>query len=170
MDRGSAANPGVPDIQRPIARLSSSNDRRVTDPVSLSDPTPPLAGLHHVCIPCTDVSEAADWYEQHFGFVCTLVEEDEHEVVAIVLRHSSGCVLHLRRAPNRAAHLCGFPLVSLSVPDRVALDEWGMRLSSSGVVCSEVQPAHLGWERTVEGPDGIYVQLHTAEQLSGIDS
>ena len=169
MDRGSSTNSGMRK-RTAITRVRSSNDRQVTDSLSLSDPRPPLAGLHHICIPCANPSGAADWFEQHFGFMCTLVEEDADAVVTTVLVHSSGFVLHLRRAPDQAARLRGFPLVSLSVADRGTLDEWGMRLASAGVACSNVRPAHLGWERTVEGPDGICVQLQTAEQLSGTDS
>lgn len=122
----------------------------MTSSSSLFERMPPLAGLHHVCIPCTDPSEAADWYEQHFGFACTIVEEDADELVAAVLVHSSGCVIHLRRAPQQAAHLRGFPLVSLAVADRGTLDEWGMRLASAAVACSDVRRAHLGWEQVVE--------------------
>lgn len=122
-----------------------------------------------MCIPCTDPLAAADWFENYLGFSRVLVEELENGVISAVLVHATGDVFHLRQAPSLATSLRGFPLISLAVPDREALDEWRERLASQGVSCSLVEPAHLGWSLTTEGPDGIHIQLRTTERISGLD-
>jgi catechol 2,3-dioxygenase-like lactoylglutathione lyase family enzyme len=128
---------------------------------------PAIIGLHHITVPTTDPVDSGDWYARLFGFTSLLVEEREDEVVAVLLEHAAGARLYLRKAPDQVAALRGFTLLGLAVSNRAALLQWAEYLTELGVDHSGPHEAHLGWALTVSGPDGLRIQLHTREALSG---
>ena len=134
---------------------------------------PQIWGLHHVSVPATDVLRSSDWFEQVFGFSCILIEEDEDRVALVILEHPSGILLHIREAADLVT-ACRRPgataIFGFSVADQSALDWWERKLTELGVEHSARRQAHLGLALDVTGPDGLGIQLHTYEELSGDDT
>jgi catechol 2,3-dioxygenase-like lactoylglutathione lyase family enzyme len=132
---------------------------------------PQISGLHHVSLPATDVLRSSDWFERVFGFSCVLIREEEDRVTMVTLEHPAGIVLYLHQAPDLVAawrlSRAGWAVLGLSVPDRPALAHWETRLAELRVEHSEPRPVHLGLALDVVGPDGLGIQLHTREEVTG---
>jgi len=126
-----------------------------------------LNGIHHITVPSSDPLPTSDWYVRVFDFAALLIEELEDEVTAVLLQHSCGARLLLRRTAGPLATLRGYPLFGLSVVNHDELLRWVERLTALDVEHSDVHQAHLGWAVTVTGPDLIQIQLHTDEGPSG---
>ena len=147
---------------RGVARSDSTSG---TNPPSR--PVPRVLGLHHVRVPVSDVLASRDWYAATLEFSPILVTEDEDTVTGIVMRHPSGVVLGLHRAPERAKALEGFAVVGLAVAD---LETWQAHLDDLGVAHSGIVDGHLGECLHVRDPDGMVVELHTPAQPSAEDA
>ena len=132
---------------------------------------PQISGLHHVSLPATDVLRSSDWFERVFGFRCVLIREEEDQVTMVTLEHPAGAVLYLHQAPELVApwrlSRTGTAVLGLSVADPAELARWQDRLVELGVEHTSPRPAHLGVALDVTGPDGLGIQLHTREQVSG---
>ena len=129
-----------------------------------------MRGLHHVRVPVSDVLRSRDWYMEVLGFEPMLDYEEEDRVVGVALEHPTGLTLGLHLAPERAAAMRGFAVVALAVSTREDLEHWVARLDAARVEHSEVKPGHLGWCLDVVDPDGVLVQLHTADEPSVDDT
>jgi glyoxylase I family protein len=132
---------------------------------------PDLVGLHHVSLPASDCLLSSDWYERVLGFTRLLVEEEEDTVTTVAVQHRCDVLLYLR-LDRRGVEAFGptaqhGPVLSFSVPNREDLDAWADRLTALGVEHSAPRQAHLGWAVDIAGPDGVRIQLHTLERLSG---
>jgi glyoxylase I family protein len=132
---------------------------------------PQISGLHHVALPATDALRSSDWFERVFGFRCVLIREEEDQITMVTLEHPSGAVLYIQNAPGlvEAWRLSrtGTAVLGLSVADQAALARWQHRLTELGVEHTPPRPAHLGVALDVTGPDGLGIQLHTREEISG---
>ncbi|HLX87545.1 MAG TPA: VOC family protein [Acidimicrobiales bacterium] len=126
---------------------------------------PPLNGIHHVRLPVSDVVTSCDWYGL-LGFEPVLDYEEEDQLVGVALRHPSGITLGLHLAPDRASALAGFCPLALEVDGQAALEDWLEHLDRQGLQHSPVQEGHLGLFAEVADPDGLVVQLHTADHPS----
>jgi len=124
-----------------------------------------------VSLPATDVLRSSDWYEHVFGFSCVLIKEEEDRVAMVTLEHPTGVLLYIHEAPEQVAawrlSRAGTAVLGLSVANRSALEWWDSRLAELGVEHSPPRPAHLGLALDVTGPDGLGIQLHTREDVSG---
>jgi glyoxylase I family protein len=138
---------------------------------SLGWAMPRISGLHHASLPVADAERSGDWYERVFGFVRVLIEEEEDRVTAVMLQHPTGIFLYLFRAgltgqaPGRGI---GQPAVlGFLVSGQPELVAWDQRLTELGIEHSGPRQAHLGWAMDVLDPDGLPIQLHTREEISG---
>lgn len=121
-----------------------------------------VLGLHHVRLPVVDVEACSDWYRLVFEFEILLYEEEELGPVGAVLRHPSGAIVGLHRVDAATvARLKGFSLLGLTADD---LRIWIRRLDELRVAHSDVTKGHTGYFVDVPDPNGMIVQLHTAEQ------
>jgi len=127
---------------------------------------PPLGGIHHVRVPVSDVTASRDWYPEVLGFVPILDYEEEDRVVGVALAHHSGITIGLHLDPPRARVLAGFCVLALEVPGQETLAAWVDELDAKGVTHSGVREGHLGHYVEMEDPDGVVIQLHTAEHPS----
>ncbi len=59
------------------------------------------------------------------------------------------------------------PALSFRLPSGRDLDAWDIWLTALGVDHSAPRQVHLGWAVDIDGPDGLLIQLHTHERLSG---
>lgn len=118
-------------------------------------------------IPVTDVVASRDWYRDVFGFGVVLDFEEEGGLVGSVLTHHSDVTtIGLHLDPERVPALRGFCLIALQVGTQLALNEWVEHLDGLGIGHSGVREGHLGLLVEVPDPDGVLVQLHTAEHPS----
>ena len=113
-------------------------------------------------IPVVDVEASSDWYRTVLGFEILLYEEDEGGAVGAVLRHPSGVVLGLHQSEAAVVGaLDGFNVLGLTTDD---LSAWATELEQLGVIHGHVTRSSAGYFIEVTDPNGIVVQLHTAEQ------
>jgi catechol 2,3-dioxygenase-like lactoylglutathione lyase family enzyme len=124
-------------------------------------PAQRLLGLYHASLPVTDVESAADWFATVLGFEQCRLFEEGNRVVGAELEHPNGTIVVLRADPARAVALSGFPALAFTVPDREVLRRLADHLSDLGVIHTEVNAAHLGWEIRLWGPDMIEMRLCT---------
>jgi catechol 2,3-dioxygenase-like lactoylglutathione lyase family enzyme len=127
---------------------------------------PPILGIHHVRVPVSDVSASRDWYRDVLGFEVMLDYEEEEGLVGVVMRREASMTVGLHLDPERAAALSGFCLLALEVGGQPALYDWVEYLDGQGVAHFGVREGHLGLLVEVPDPDGVLVQLHTAEHPS----
>ncbi len=123
-----------------------------------------INGFHHVRIPVSDLDVSTDWYVSVLGFELDLYVEEEDGPIGALLHHPAGAVLGLHLDASMATALQGFSVVGLAVGGTTGLEEWSRRLDEIGSTHGTVTKGHLGWFLEVTDPDGIVVQLHTAEQ------
>jgi len=132
---------------------------------------PHILGLHHVTLPATDAIRSSDWFELVFGFSSVLIKEEEDRVTMVTMEHPTGAVVHIHEAPEIVAawrmSTTGTTVLGLSVADESALVMWEARLTQLGIEHSRPHQAHLGHALEVIGPDGLGIQLHTREDVSG---
>jgi catechol-2,3-dioxygenase len=122
-----------------------------------------------VTVLARDPQAASDWYTQVLGFATMVIEEQAEDVALVLMQHRrSGVRLVLRHAPQHRPP--DFPLFSLRVGDRSELDEWAAHLTRLGVTHGGPRQAHLGWALTLTTPEGVRIQLHTDDPVSGDDS
>jgi catechol 2,3-dioxygenase-like lactoylglutathione lyase family enzyme len=134
------------------------------------DEPPPLAGIHHVRIPCRDLGAARDWYVEVLGFRSVLEYEVENALVGISLEHPSGFTIGLHDAPKQAEELAGFTLLALDAGNRSVLQMWKDWLEARGVAHSDARRGPLGWHIELTEPSGLVIELHTSEHPSADDA
>ena len=134
--------------------------------VAYDEPSPPLQGIHHVRIPVSDIIVSRDWYTEVLGFEPVLDYEEEDRIVGVALAGEGGVTVGLHLDPARARSVAGFCILALQVPGQTALGTWVEHLDTAGIHHSGVREGHLGLLVELADPDGIVVQLHTAEHPS----
>jgi hypothetical protein len=95
------------------------------------------------------------------GFKPVLDLEEEAGVVGVVLRHEQGFAIGLHKDSSRAAALCGFAVLGLTVTDLSQLRRWADDLDRAGVDRGQLEEGHLGFYLDIPDPDGILVRIHT---------
>ncbi|MCU1645251.1 MAG: hypothetical protein JWN03_5526 [Nocardia sp.] len=128
---------------------------------------PTHSGIHHLKLPVTDLERSADWYRTVLG-ARRLTELDHRRgdgtLFAIILDIPGfPGRLELRLDPVIAKALNGYDLLTLSVADRVAIDDWVTRLDTLGIPHSPPIVALIGWLLVVPDPDGLRLRFYTTE-------
>jgi catechol 2,3-dioxygenase-like lactoylglutathione lyase family enzyme len=132
---------------------------------------PPLAGMHHVKIPVTDLARSREWYERVFHLQVEWEFPDENGTLrglAGTIPGLGNSLLALRENRAAAEGARGFDLVGLGVDDRQAIEQWAAYLDTLGIPHSPVIDASDGWLLVFHDPDGIELHLYSWEQ-HGID-
>ena len=137
------------------------------DETSAQPKAPELGGVHHVRLPTADVNATRDWYADVLGFSPIIDLEEEDRLVGVVLEHPSGVVLGFHLDPERAAALQGFAVVGISVDD---LEPWLAYLDDARVEHGPIIDSHIGTCIQVIGPDGLVIELHSADQPSALEA
>ncbi|WP_327146019.1 antibiotic biosynthesis monooxygenase [Nocardia sp. NBC_01327] len=134
----------------------------------MSAPANPVhSGIHHLKLPVTDLERSADWYRTVLG---------AHRLTELDHRRADGTLfavildvpgfpgrLELRLDPVTAKALNGYDLLTLSVTDRVAIDDWVARLNTLDIPHSPPIVALIGWLLVVPDPDGLRLRFYTTE-------
>jgi catechol 2,3-dioxygenase-like lactoylglutathione lyase family enzyme len=128
-----------------------------------------LAGIHHVCLPVSNIERAADWFSDVLGLAACSTYEEDNGVTSVLLEHSRGAAVLLRADPVRAVAMSRFPAMAFTVGSVAELQGWAEHLSSVGVVHTQAAPAHLGWAVRLWGPDTIELRLTTPAPFDGAE-
>ncbi len=127
---------------------------------------PPLAEIHHLKFPVSDLARSRAWYERVFGLAVELEFHDTDGAVRGIAYRLPGCEtkVALRENPEVARGLAGFQPVAFAVTDRAALEAWADWLDALGVEHGPVQEASVGWVLIVQDPDGIELHLYSWQE------
>jgi catechol 2,3-dioxygenase-like lactoylglutathione lyase family enzyme len=125
---------------------------------------PELAGVHHVKLPVTDLERSRAWYESRLGYEQVMEFRDGDNVTGLLMSHPrGGPALGLWLDPERAAAVAGFDYFAFGAPNRKALEELAVRLTSLGEVHPGVHPGTIGWVLPhVKDPDGHELRFQCA--------
>lgn len=137
------------------------------DPVPVPPDLPGIRGIHHIKLPVSDLERTAAWYIDILG--ARRRGELDHRrpdgTLYSVILDVPGLptLIELRLDPPMAGALRGYDLITLTVPDRAALDQCIDRLDALGVEHSPPIVAKFGWLLVLVDPDGQWLRLYTAE-------
>ncbi|MFJ4653406.1 antibiotic biosynthesis monooxygenase [Nocardia sp. NPDC088792] len=128
---------------------------------------PAHGGIHHIKLPVTDLERSTDWYRAVLG-ARRLPELDHRRgdgTLFAVILDVPGLPgrLELRLDPPMAQALKGYDLLTLSVADRAAIDDWAARLDALGIPHSPPIVALVGWLLVVGDPDGLRLRFYSAQ-------
>lgn len=127
---------------------------------------PPLAGVHHLKLPVSNLNRSRQWYESRLGY--SLVQEfhEEGRLMGLVMEHpNGGPSLALRLDPERAQAAAGFDYFSIGVPDKQSIESLAARLTDLGERHAGVHFATIGWILPMlHDPDGHEVRFYTVQQ------
>ena len=124
---------------------------------------PPLAGVHHVKIPVTDLPTSLAWYERVFDFKATIEFPDENGVVRGVGGEVPGVgqLVAMRENPRAAEGCKGFDPFGFAVEGPEDLEAWMSHLDALGIEHSPLIEASIGWLLVFNDPDGLEWHLYT---------
>jgi catechol 2,3-dioxygenase-like lactoylglutathione lyase family enzyme len=124
----------------------------------------PVAGVHHVKVPVTDLARSLPWYAELFSVTVDLEFRDDDGVLrGVAFTSRNGLTVCLREDPARARALAGFDPYAVLVPTRRDLDDVVARLDALDIAHSQVVTASLGWLVRVPDPDRIELRFYTRE-------
>lgn len=126
---------------------------------------PPLAGVHHLKLPVTDLARSRQWYRSRLGYQVTMEFVEQGKLMGYAMEHpNGGPPLGLRLDPGRARAAAGFDYFAIGVPGKAALGKLAARLSALGEEHAGVHFASIGWILPqLHDPDGHEVRFYTME-------
>ncbi|WP_322763242.1 VOC family protein [Frankia sp. Cr2] len=125
---------------------------------------PPLAGIHHVKIPVTDLARSVDWYTKVFDFRVLMEFAEADGIVRGVAGEAPGLgvtQLTFRFNPKAAEGCRGFDPVSFAVNDHPDIQAWAAHLDTLGIRHSPVIEASVGWLLVFNDPDGLELHIYS---------
>src|SRR6266446_3273202 len=129
---------------------------------------PPLAGIHHLKLPVTDLARSREWYQSRLGYKVKIEFVEQGQLVGYVLTHpNGGPPLGLRLNPERALAAAGFDYFAIGVPGKQAMDQLAAWLTALGEQHAGVHWASIGWILPeLHDPDGHEVRFYTTTHHS----
>jgi Glyoxalase/Bleomycin resistance protein/Dioxygenase superfamily len=124
---------------------------------------PPLAGLHHLKVPVTDLDTHLDWYQRVFD--ASLVPGLDHidsegaRYAAILEIPGVPVPLELRWAPAAGEALRGCDILVLAVDSAGELADWVAHLDTLDVTHSPILTGGGGPVLVMVDPDGKFIRL-----------
>ena len=126
---------------------------------------PPLAGLHHIQLPVSDLDASIAWFERVLGarYQPQFDHYDAHAIRFAVILEVPGLEvpLQLRHSHELAEAIVGYEPVTFGAADRAHLDDWGSHLDACGVEHSGVRTARTGETIDFSSPDGARLRFYT---------
>jgi catechol 2,3-dioxygenase-like lactoylglutathione lyase family enzyme len=126
---------------------------------------PPIAGVHHLKFPVSDLARSREWYESVLGLRVEAEFRDDDGVVrgvAGALTDASGAVvlgLALRQNPEVSAGMAGFDLVCLSLAEHADLWRWADHVAALGHERPVINENHDPAVLRLHDPDGHEIRL-----------
>lgn len=130
-----------------------------------ANPTPCLAGVHHLKLPVSDLTRSRRWYASRLGYeVAQEFHEDGVLRGLLMVHRNGGPMFALRLDPSRARAAAGFDYFSIGVADKPSIDQLAQLLSDQGEQHAGVHFATTGWILPMlHDPDGHEVRFYTVQ-------
>jgi hypothetical protein len=124
---------------------------------------PPLARLHHLKVPVTELDIHLDWYQRVFdaSYVSALdhVDGDGARYAAILEVPGLPVPLELRSAPAAADALCECDILVLAVDSADELAQWVTHLDTADVTHAPIVTGGAGPVLVAVDPDGKFIRF-----------
>jgi len=132
---------------------------------------PPLAGIHHLKLPVTDLARSREWYHSRLGYQVQIEFVEQGQLMGYALTHpNGGPPLGLRLNPERALAAAGFDYFAIGVPGKQAMDQLAAWLTALGEQHAGVHWASIGWILPeLHDPDGHEVRFYTLQHHTELD-
>jgi catechol 2,3-dioxygenase-like lactoylglutathione lyase family enzyme len=123
----------------------------------------PLAGVHHLKLPVSDLERSRAWYARILGFETAKEFVEDGRLMGVHLTHpNGGPALALRLEPARVPGATGFDYFGIGVADETAMHAIAARLDELGEEHAGVHPAGAGHVLPhLRDPDGYEVRFYT---------
>jgi len=131
-----------------------------------------MGGTHHVALTVTDLDTSLAWYRDVLGFEAVPQLSYDHPDggghAAVTVQPGSNTVLVLHHhdangGERFAESRTGLDHVCFRVPDRAAIEAWERRFERLGVQHSPVAEQSGALFLVFRDPDGIQLELGTAD-------
>ncbi len=124
---------------------------------------PPLAGVHHIKLPVSDLARSLAFYSRLLGAeripALDHKKEDGSIFAHICEAPGLGAKLELRLNPKQAEAQRKFDPMTIAVKDRDTLRQWTAWLDALGIEHSKEIVAIQAWLVTVDDPDQHRLRL-----------
>jgi catechol 2,3-dioxygenase-like lactoylglutathione lyase family enzyme len=123
----------------------------------------PLAGVHHLKLPVSDLERSRAWYVRTLGFETAREFVEDGRLMGIHLAHPNGGPgLSLLLDPQQAAAASGFDYFAIAVTGKDEIDALATRFDELGEQHAGVHPAGPGHVLpNLRDPDGFEVRFYT---------
>ncbi len=132
-----------------------------------NDARPPLAGIHHIKLPVSDLARSMEFYEKLLGakrIPALDHKKDDGSLYAHICDVPGlGTKLELRLNPKHAEAQRKFDPITIAVKDRDTLRQWTAVLDSLGIEHSKEIVAIQAWLVTFDDPDQHRLRFYTLE-------
>ena len=129
--------------------------------------TPSLKGIHHVKFAVSDLDRSLQFYEEVFHAKRIVEWDHKHadgSIYAYILDISGlGTHVELRLNAEQAQKHRLFNVLTISVENRSALEQWEKMLDTLNVPHSPILVAIQAWLLVIEDPDQNRLRLYTLE-------
>ncbi|MCJ1382424.1 hypothetical protein MMC17_005537 [Xylographa soralifera] len=133
---------------------------------------PPLAGLHRLTFPVSNLDVSLAWYSSvmsasHLLALDQYTSTGQRRAAQLAMPALVPACLELRLDHEEAKHARGSEPVTWAVKSRGELQAWIEWLDVRGVKRSKILAGAVGWLLVFEDPDGRFLRLHTQEAHEG---
>src|SRR5258705_8043594 len=107
---------------------------------------PPLAGIHHLKLPVTDLARSREWYQSRLGYQVQIEFVEQGRLMGYALTHpNGGPPFGLRVKPQRALAAAGFDYFAIGVARQKTSAPPASRLNPPGETHARGALGSIGW-------------------------
>ncbi|MCJ1245600.1 hypothetical protein MMC30_002804 [Trapelia coarctata] len=129
---------------------------------------PPIAGIHHLKFPVSNLDASLKWYTSvmsasHILSLDHYTSSGKRYAAVLSLPALGETKLELRLDYGKALQARGTDPMTLAVTTRADLERWAEWLDAKKVRRSGILKGTVGWVLVLEDPNGRFIRLYTEQ-------